>query len=279
MIVFSNVSKRFGAARALRQVSLELEPGKIYGLLGRNGAGKSTLMNILTNRIFADEGNVTVDGDRAEENESAQRKLYLMSEKTLLPANMCVEEVMRWTARFYPDFDMTYAAELSRLFGLDTGKNVRSLSTGYASIVKCILALAVHTPYVLLDEPVLGLDANHRDLFYRVLMERYAREPFCCVISSHLIDEISTIAEKIIIIHRGEVLCAADREALLAENCLISGPAAAVDACTAGLHIWSREDLGGLCCVCVRGCPEELPESVTAEPVDLQNLFIRMTCE
>ena len=77
-IVVEKVSKQFGKVQALRDVSLTLEEGKIYGLLGRNGAGKSTLLNILTERIFPDGGRVTVDGEPIHNNDSALSKMYLM---------------------------------------------------------------------------------------------------------------------------------------------------------------------------------------------------------
>ena len=105
-IVVNNVTKHFGDTRALDGVSLTFEPERIYGLLGRNGAGKSTLLNIITNRIFADSGQVTIDGMPARENDDALRKVYLMSEKNYYPESMRIREVFQWTGEFYPEFDM-----------------------------------------------------------------------------------------------------------------------------------------------------------------------------
>ena len=165
MIEIKGLSKRFGETCALRNAALRFEENKIYGLLGRNGAGKSTLLNLITNRLFSDAGEVLVDGMPVCENAAALQKIYLMSEKNLYPPTMKVEEIFQWTSRFYPSFDMAYAKKLSDAFGLNLKKSFKGLSTGYASIMKCIIALSVNTPYVFLDEPVLGLDANHRDLF------------------------------------------------------------------------------------------------------------------
>ena len=156
-------------------------------------------------------------------------------------------------------------------------KTIRGLSTGFASIMKCILALAVNTPYVFLDEPVLGLDANHREMFYRLLLEKYSESPFCCVISTHLIEEVSGMIEDVIMIRRGEAICSENREQLLSEVCMLSGPAEAVDRSLAGVTVLGEEVLGGLKTVCVQGCPEEMAPGVDVSAVDLQKLFVMMT--
>ena len=150
-IVINQVSKSFGPVRALNRVSITLEEGKIYGLLGRNGAGKSTLLNVLTDRIFPEEGSVTVDGEPVRDNDRALSKMYLMSEKNCYPESMRVKEAFRWTKEFYPDFDQEFAWNLAAAFELNTNAKVNKLSTGYSSIFKLTVALSVNTPYVLLD--------------------------------------------------------------------------------------------------------------------------------
>ena len=104
-IQIQELTKRFGDNVALQNVSLTFQPGKIYGLLGRNGAGKSTLLGIAANRLFADSGQVLIDGEPACENDRAQKKLYMMSEKNLYPKDMRVRDVFRWSERFFGSFD------------------------------------------------------------------------------------------------------------------------------------------------------------------------------
>ncbi|MGE5598438.1 MAG: ATP-binding cassette domain-containing protein, partial [Bacteroidota bacterium] len=141
-IEIRNLSKRFGRTEAVRDVSLELLPGKIYGLLGRNGAGKTTLLNLVTNKLFPDAGEVLIDGETAVENDRAQAKIFHMAERNLYPPEMKVKEAIRWTREFYPGFSPDYAAALIEKFSLDPGKKIKSLSTGYQSICKMILAMA-----------------------------------------------------------------------------------------------------------------------------------------
>ena len=275
-----NLTKRFGQVQALQGVSVTLEENKIYGLLGRNGAGKSTLLNILTGRLFADEGAVTIDGENAIENDRAQGKVFLMSEKTLHPDSMRVRQAFRWAQTFYPGFDQGQALSLSGDFGLNTNARISGLSTGYHSIFKLVLALSVNTPYVLLDEPILGLDANHRELFYKRLLEKYAANPFTVVLSTHLIEEVASLVEDVIIIKDGQVLRQESRDSLLSQGYTVSGGAAAVDAYIQGRRVLGIDALGGLRTAYIQGSPDKsAPSAQDLEfgPMDLQKLFIQLT--
>ncbi len=277
-IEFINIEKSFGDTKALSDICLRFEEGRIYGLLGRNGAGKSTLLNILTGRIFKDSGEVLIDGISAPENDAAQGKLFMMGEANLFPENMTAKRAFSCVKDFYPGFDKDNAYKLSELFGLDIGKKINKLSTGYCSIFKIILALSVNTPYVAFDEPVLGLDANHRDLFYRILLEKYTKNPFCAVISTHLIEEIAHIIEHVVLIKSGRVIRDEDTEALLSSGYTASGPKSLVEAFTQGRNVIGKEVIGGLSCVYILGpTPARAPAGIELGKPDLQKLFIRLT--
>lgn len=278
-IVIDHVSKGFGPVRALRDVSVTFEEGKIYGLLGRNGAGKSTLLNVLTDRIFPEGGTVTVDGEPVHDNDRALSKMYLMSEKNCYPDSMKVKDAFRWTKLFYPDFDQDFAWNMASAFELNTNTKVNKLSTGYTSIFKLIVALSVNTPYVLLDEPVLGLDANHRDLFYRTLLARYTERPFTMVISTHLIEEVSSIIEDVVVIHKGEVLKNGSCQDLLSQGYTVSGPRSLVEEYLKGKNVLGVDMLGGLESAYLWGQPDRssLPQGLEVSGLDLQKLFVLMT--
>ena len=275
-IEIRNVSKSYGATRALDNFSMTLAPERIYGLLGRNGAGKTTLLNAITGRIFADGGSVTLDGAIILENDGALGKIYMMSEQMLYPEKMKVKDAFRCTKQFYPAFDEAYAHALAERFKLNVNKTTKSLSTGYASIFKLITALATNAPYILLDEPVLGLDANHRDLFYRVLLEKYSEKPFTAVLSTHLVEEISGLVEQVVIIKDGKLLYDEPTEELLKKGYTASGPAAAVDAYIAGKNVIGQDSLGGLKSAYILGAPES-PEGIEITKMDLQKLFVQLT--
>jgi len=280
-IQINNVTKAFGDTLALNQVTLTFEPHKIYGLLGRNGAGKSTLLNIITNRLFADSGEVTIDGLSSVENDMTQGLLYLMSEKNLYPESMTCNEAFKWTQQFFKDFNLDYALNLAKQFKLDTKKKIRSLSTGYTSIFKIITALSVNTPYVLFDEPVLGLDANHREMFYRLLIEKYSNNAFTAIISTHLIEEIANLLEYVMIIKNGEILVNESCETLLSKGYSISGTIKQVNGFIKGKEIIGEDVLGGLKTATIIGSINKstLPDGIEISNLDLQKLFIKLTNE
>lgn len=112
-IEVKDVSKTYKDTKALDHVDIYLEENKIYGLLGRNGAGKTTLLNVINNRVYADEGTVTLNGDILTENDEALNHLYFTSEKLLFPEGMKVKKIFRWTKEFHPAFDMDYALRVA----------------------------------------------------------------------------------------------------------------------------------------------------------------------
>lgn len=273
------VTKTFGQLNAIDNLSLTLEEGKIYGLLGRNGAGKTTLLNLLTNRLFPTSGTITVDGLGVASGDSAQGGIYFMSEKNLYPETMRIRDIFKWTKTLYGDqMDLVYAAILCAQFGLDTKKRLRQLSTGYTSIFKIIIALSLKIPYILLDEPVLGLDANHRELFYKLLLENYAENPRTILLSTHLIEEVSGLIEQALIIKDGKLIKNESVEKLLSSGYTVTGAKAPVEEYIKDKAVIGTETLGGLMTACVEGAtPETLPDGLTISPLDLQKLFIRLT--
>lgn len=277
------VSKTFKEVKALDQVSLTFETGRIYGLLGRNGAGKSTLMNILTGRVVPDEGSITIDGEPVLEHDEQLSRLFMMGEENFYPEDMKVQQAFVWTGRFYDGFDMEKAQQLSKRFGLDVRQRIVKLSTGYKSIFKNIIALSLDIPFVLLDEPVLGLDANHRDLFYKLLLQGFAEgdTPKAIVISTHLIEEIANLVENVAIIKDGRLLMQESVETLLARACSVTGPAETINPLMSRYKVLGSEQVGGTKTIYLaqRVDGSQLPEGVVADSVDLQKLFIELTNE
>lgn len=279
-IEVNDVSKTFKDTEALSHVNLQFEENTIYGLLGRNGAGKTTLLNIINNRLFPNSGTVTLDGELLTENTSALSRCFLTNEGNLYPESMKVKEAFRWSKEFYPDFDSDYAGKLSDLFELPVKKKIRNLSTGYQSIFKNIIALSVNVPFVFLDEPVLGLDAYHRDLFYKLLIEKYSEHPFTAVISTHLIEEAANIIEHVIVIRKGQIIRNESLDSLLNSSYCLSGPAAQIDAYIQDKtsDIIGTDVLGSLKTVYIVGTPDpHLPSGLELSRTDLQKLFIRLT--
>lgn len=276
-IAVKDLTMRFGDQTALENISLTLHEGRIYGLLGRNGAGKTTLINLITNRLIPTGGSVTIDGEPSMENDRALGKVYAMGETSYMPDDTRVKTLFQSMSLFYPGFDSAYALSLAEKFGLPLKKKIRSLSTGYATICKLVAALATDVPYVLLDEPVLGLDANHRALFYRELLENYGRRPRTFVLSTHLIEEIAGLIEHVVVIHGGKLLLDRSAEDVKQMGYSVSGRAEDVDAYCAGRDLLSRETLGGMAMASLLGRPQTPPPEIQVQPLELQQLFVRLT--
>ncbi|MGN0636836.1 MAG: ATP-binding cassette domain-containing protein [Huintestinicola sp.] len=279
VIEIKNISKSFGKNQALSDVTLTLKENCIYGLLGRNGAGKSTLMNIIDNRIFADSGEILIDGAPNRENDKALGKLHMMSEQLLYAPSLKVTDMFKAAACFYPEYDMEYALKLSQEYKLNTKAKLQKLSTGYRSIAKIINALACNAQVVFLDEPVLGLDANHRDMFYRQLIEKYNSRPATFVISTHLIEEAAGLIERAVVIKDGRLLLDEDSEAIRSMGYSVSGRASLVDEYVKGKDVMNEETLGGLKTAYIKGdrTQADIPPELDVQPLSLQSLFIHLT--
>ncbi|WP_312368560.1 ABC transporter ATP-binding protein [Lachnoclostridium sp.] len=280
-ITIEQVSKRFGSVVALDNINLSLSAGKIYGLLGRNGAGKSTLLNVITNRLFAESGKVIIDGEKAIENDEALAKIYYMSEGSSYPENYSVNDVFRSAKLLYGEFDFEYAKKLCKKFDLNVKKKIKGLSTGYGSIYKIITALCLPVPYLLLDEPVLGLDANHRELFYQLILEDYNRYERTIVISTHLIEEVSGLIEEVIIIDKGKVIRQESCEEILNSGYTVTGKVKDIEQFIKNKNVLSETSLGGLRSVCILGKLNraEIPDTLEITKLDLQKLFVNLTRE
>ena len=279
-IELKNVSKSFGGVHALSDVSLSFGGGKIYGLLGPNGAGKTTLLNIITNRLYADCGEGTIDGESAPGRDRALGKVYMMAEQNLFPDSMKVKGALKITADFIPSFDLELAMELAEKFGLPMNKKVKALSTGYSSILRLVLALSAGTPYVIFDEPVLGLDAQHRDMFYRLLMEHCGGGGQTVILSTHLIQEAAPLIEHAVIIKGGKILRDASAEELTGAAHTVTGPAGLVDGYIAGRQVLNTTAIGGLKTACVEGEPDaRVPAGLEVSAMGLQDYFISLMNE
>lgn len=277
-IEINQVSKKYKDTLALDHVQFKFEHGKIYGLLGRNGAGKSTLLNIISNRIFASEGTILIDGQDSKDNELVHELIFCMSEADLYP-NLKVRELMNWTEQFYDCFDKQKAIVLCKHFGLDQNKKINALSTGYKSIFKLIVALSLQVPYVIFDEPVLGLDANHREMFYKLLLEDFEKSQRTIIIATHLIEEVAGVIEDVVIIDQGKILLQDSVENLMSKGYSISGLQRDVDTYCQDKNVIGFDELGNMKIAYVLGELDErqLNERLHPSSINLQKLFVKLT--
>ncbi|NLK73188.1 MAG: ABC transporter ATP-binding protein [Clostridiales bacterium] len=282
-IKIKNLTKYYGKNLAIDDISLEITENKIYGLLGRNGAGKTTLLNLITNKLFPTNGEILIDSENIFENERVLSQIYYMSEKNLYPETMKVKEIIKWTKDFYPNFDLDYAYKLSDKFNLNLKSKFKALSTGYASIFKIILTLSSRAPILLFDEPILGLDANHRDMFYKELINYYSVTPTTVIISTHLIEEVSDIIEEVLIIKDGKLILSDTTENILFSGYTVSGKAEDVDAFNKDKKVIGEDNIGKFKSAYILGPipskedPYLNASNLEISKLDLQKMFIQLT--
>ncbi|CAM4300324.1 ATP-binding cassette domain-containing protein [Saccharibacillus endophyticus] len=238
-----HANKSYGRTDAVDSLSLELEELKIYGLLGRNGAGKTTLLNMVTGGVFPDGGEIAVHGTLLKKGDVPAQICYIR-EKNFYPGNARVRDVLQMAAAFHPDWDAKFASKLLGTFKLNPRKKMRQLSRGMESMVGNLIGLASRSPLTIFDEPVLGLDVLMRERFYRTLLEDYAEHPRTVLLSTHLIDEIATVVEKVFIMESGSILMEEEVEQIRERAHLVSGLGAALDTFVQGKRVIHGERYG-----------------------------------
>ena len=285
-LICEHITKQYKDKLALNDISLTLEQGKIYGLIGRNGAGKTTLLSVLTAQNPATSGSVTLDDMAVWENRSAlehlcfSRELNVSAESGL--GSMKVKEYLRTASIYYRDWDSAMAERLVDLFELPVKKRMNKLSKGMLSMVTIIVAMASKAAFTFLDEPVAGLDVVAREQFYKLLIEEYTETGRTFVISTHIIEEAADVLEEVIILKDGKVLLEADTQSLVDSARYVSGKAEDVDAVTAGLETHHPEISGRAKSVTVLLKPgQSLPAGydVSIQPLNLQKDFLALCGE
>lgn len=280
------VSKAYKSTQALYPTSLTLEPGKIYGLIGRNGAGKTTLLSMLSAQNPVSTGRVEYGGQPVWENEDALGNLCFSRE--LNPMMLYGENSFKGKhyldlARcYYPHWDEAYAKRLIADFELDTNKKIGRLSKGMMSMLTIILALASRAPITMMDEPVAGLDVAMRDRFYHLLLDDYEKTGRGFVISTHIIEEAAGVFEEIILLDKGRMVTKENTEEYLERFRYLSGREDEVAAAAEGLTVWHREGIGRQQTWCVEDPAGSLPSRTAGTDLELagvplQKVFLYVT--
>jgi ABC-2 type transport system ATP-binding protein len=207
LVEISLLRREFRDKVALRSVSLTIPRGGVYGLVGGNGAGKTTLIRHILGLFHAQFGTVRVFGlDPCAAPEQVLAKIGYLSEDRDLPQWMRVDELIRYTRAFYPDWDPNYADELMLAFDLPTSQKVKSLSRGQLARLGLLLALAHRPELLVLDEPSSGLDPVVRRDILAAVIRTVADEGRTVLFSSHLLDEVERVADRVCMLHAGRVV-------------------------------------------------------------------------
>ena len=285
-LICENISKVYGKNEVLHNVSLTLEQGKIYGLIGRNGAGKTTLLSILTAQNPTTSGTVSLDGEKVWENRKSLEKLCFSRELNASAesglAAMKAKEYLHLAATYYPNWDKEMEKRLLELFRLDTKKKLGKLSKGMLSMVTIIVAMCSKALFTFLDEPVAGLDVVAREQFYKLLLQEYTESGRTFVVSTHIIEEAADVLEEVIIIHDGRIMVKANTQEFVDSAVYVSGKIEDVDAATKGLDVRHTEVIGrskGVTVFLKDGESVDESYDVSVQSVNLQKAFVALCGE
>ena len=207
LIEFKSVTKAFGRTRALDGLSLSVEHGSVYGLIGRNGAGKTTALKMVTGMEAPNRGEVLVFGTQpARLDDVAKAQIAYAGDSQVLPPHMKVSEVSTFVRRATPGWNNGLFREILAEGRIPPGERVRALSKGMKQRLRLALAYARNPRVLVLDEPAEGLDTVVRfGLFSRVL-DVVSQGDACAIVSSHVLGDVERIADKIGFISRGKLL-------------------------------------------------------------------------
>ncbi len=210
VIAISDLTRRFGAREALSSINLLVPRGGVYGLVGANGAGKTTLIRHILGLLRAQEGSVRVFGrDPVADPVGVLSRIGYLSEENDLPGWMRVDELMRYSAAFYPDWDDAYAGELRTMFALEPAAKIKTLSKGQKARAGLVIALAYRPELLVLDEPSSGLDPIVRRDILGAVLRTIADEGRTVLFSSHLLEEVEQVADHVTMIRQGRVVVSA----------------------------------------------------------------------
>ena len=274
MIELKQVTKQYGQATVLKNITLAIDEPGIYCLLGRNGAGKTTLLKSVAGYQNITNGTIQVDGKTITTSTLDTGVSYI--ENFAKHFNLPVRKLLRIASEINPNYDYDFASEMMERFELDGKKKFNQLSLGMKTMVSTIICLASNKSVVLLDEPVLGFDAIMRVEFYDMLTESFQKHPRIIIVSTHIIEEIAKTIQKLIIIDKGSVRFFDTLQSVETKAFSISGLQKDVEVATKNLNIIGQDTVGGLVTKYIFDTPPEQTASLEIHPLSLQDFFIQM---
>lgn len=274
MIKLQNITKRYRHTTALDDISLNLRENKIYCLLGRNGAGKTTLMKLMAGHMNSSAGTIEVESQSVSTRKMPESVSFI--ENRAVQFNTKLEKLILMASDLDSEFDKVFAQEMMNKFHLDKDKKYRQLSFGMQTMFNTLLSLASNRRIILLDEPVLGLDAVMRDRFYDLLNDSFEHHPRIIIISTHLVDEITKSAEDLFILDKGKIIFQSSINEIDEKAYSITGALKVVEPVLNNLNVIGRKTMGGYTTVFIYDEPDNIPSGLTVQPMGLQELFVNM---
>jgi len=284
LIEVKNVVKTFDGFTALKDTTLTVPTGAIYGLVGPNGAGKSTLIRCLTGIYRTDSGSITVDGVEVYERPDVKERIATVPDDWYYFLQSSIRDMMHFYRGFYPRFNMQRYESYKQIFALDEKMPIRRMSKGMQKQAAFWLTMCCMPDYLVLDEPVDGLDPVMRRQVWSLIMNDVAERGTTVLVSSHNLRELEDVCDHVGILERGSVLL--ERSLSELQDNLVKIQAVFPDdtdlVIPSELQILHRSNVGRVQTLIVRGNAEYVinhlstcrPLMLEALPLSLEEIFI-----
>jgi ABC-2 type transport system ATP-binding protein len=205
MIYLDNIQFGYGKQKLFADLSLHLEAGHVYGLLGENGAGKTSLLKMMSGLVFPKSGQCRVlNQEPRQRKPSLMRQLYFVADEPHLP-NTTARKFAEIYGVFYEKFDMPLFLNYLRELQVLPDQKLEKMSFGQRKKVVIAFALATNTPLLLMDEPTNGLDIPSKSVF-RKLVAGAMTDARCIVISTHQVRDLDTLIDNVLVLHHGKII-------------------------------------------------------------------------
>lgn len=215
LVQLRNLTKSYGKGQpAVDNLNLNLESGRIIGLLGPNGSGKTTVIKMINGLLKPTKGEVLIDGQ--EPGPYTKSIISYLPERTYLEAQKTVSDLIDFFSDFYEDFRPERAHEMISALGIDETASIKTLSKGTKEKVQLILVMSREAKLYILDEPIAGVDPAARDYIIRTIINNYNKDA-SVLICTHLISEIEDILDDVIFLMRGHLVLRGTKEEIRAK--------------------------------------------------------------
>ncbi len=278
MLKMEKVTKTFGEFTALKELSMTVPKGAVYGLVGPNGAGKSTAIRLLTGVYRPDSGNITLEGQNVYENPAAKARICYIPDDIFYFPSASLEEMRKYYKGFYPDFDDVLFERLSEVFQLPRKSQIRRFSKGMQKQAAFHLSICTRPDVLILDEPVDGLDPVMRRQVWSLILSDVAQRETTVLISSHNLRELEDICDHVGIMDKGQMLLERSLESMQGNTVKLQ----IVGDVPQDLEVLHSSETGRLNTLVIRGTQEEVRAKAAATnpvyfdvlPLSLEEIFI-----
>ncbi|WHY01294.1 ATP-binding cassette domain-containing protein [Neobacillus sp. DY30] len=244
IIECKRLTKVYGGAKALNNLSFEIKENKITGLIGRNGAGKTTLLKIIAGYFRETSGEVKVFSEKPFNNLLVSANVIYINDQMNFPTALSLKEILNISSTFYENWNHELADRLFDYFSFQHNQQYNNLSKGMKSTFNTIVGLSARCALTMFDEPTTGMDAAVRKDFYRALLKDYIDFPRTILLSSHHLNEIEDLLEDVLLIKDGKELLHIEMEDLKAYAIGVQGLTTAVEEWVKNRELLHSKNIG-----------------------------------